>query len=106
VIVTRPAGATLEEDRISALSGLGATLVVFLGTEHLESITARLTCPPTTPAAVVYHATWDDEKVVTGIVADIASLARRAGITRTALLIVGDVVRAGAAPFEHSVLYS
>lgn len=106
VIVTRPAGATLADDRIAELSSLGATLVVFLGTEHLESITARLACPPTTPAAVVYHATWSDEKVVTGTVAEIAALARKAGITRTALLIVGDVVRAGAAPFEHSALYS
>jgi len=43
---------------------------------------------------------------VTGTVAEIAALARKAGITRTALLIVGDVVRAGAAPFEHSALYS
>lgn len=106
VIVTRPAGATLDEDRLPELSRLGATLVVFLGTEHLESITARLECPPTTPAAVVYHATWDDERIVTGTVAEIAALAREACITRTALLIVGDVVRAGASGFEHSVLYS
>lgn len=106
VIVTRPAGATLDQDRLPELSRLGATLVVFLGTEHLESITARLECPPETPAAVVYHATWDDEEVVTGTVAEIARLAREAGITRTALLIVGEVVRAGASGFEHSVLYS
>ena len=106
VIVTRPAGATLEEDQIAEFSRLGATLVVFLGTEHLESITARLACSPETPAAVVYHATWDDERIVTGTVAEIARIAREAGITRTALLIVGDVVRAGASGFEHSVLYS
>lgn len=106
VIVTRPAGATLEEDQLPALSRLGATLVVFLGTEHLEAITARLECPPETPAAVVYHATWPDQRVVTGTVADIASKAREAGITRTALLVVGEVVRAGAAEFRHSYLYS
>ena len=106
VIVTRPAGATLEEDQLPALSRLGATLVVFLGTEHLEAITARLECPPETPAAVVYHATWPDQQVVTGTVAEIASKAREAGITRTALLVVGEVVRAGAAEFRHSFLYS
>lgn len=106
VIVTRPAGATLDEDLIPELSRLGATLVVFLGTEHLETVTARLACAPETPAAVVYHATWDDERVVTGTVAGIAALAREAGITRTALLIVGEVVRAGASSFEHSALYS
>ena len=106
VIVTRPAGATLEEDQLPALSRLGATLVVFLGTEHLEAITARLECPPETPAAVVYHATWPDQRVVTGTVAEIASKAREAGITRTALLVVGEVVRAGAAEFRHSFLYA
>jgi precorrin-4/cobalt-precorrin-4 C11-methyltransferase len=106
VIVTRPAGATLERDLLPELSRLGTTLVVFLGTEHLEAITARLACPPETPAAVVYHVTWPDQRVVTGTVADIALRAREAGIVRTALLIVGDVVRAGNSGFEHSVLYS
>ncbi len=106
VIVTRPAGATLESDTIPALSRLGATLVVFLGTEHLESITARLECPRETPAAVVYHATWPDQRIVSGTVENIAQRARDAGITRTALLIVGEVVRSAAAGFEHSVLYS
>lgn len=106
VIVTRPAGATLDKDQLPELSRLGTTLVIFLGTEHLESITARLECPPGTPAAVVYHATWDDERIVTGTVDEIARLAREAGITKTALLIVGGIVRAGAAPFEHSVLYT
>lgn len=106
VIVTRPAGATLESDDIPALSRLGVTMVVFLGTEHLESITERLECPRETPAAVVYHATWPDQRIVTGTVQDIALRARDAGITRTALLIVGEVVRSAAAGFEHSVLYS
>ena len=106
VIVTRPAGVTLENDDIPALSRLGATLVIFLGTEHLESITARLECSRDTPAAVVYHATWPDQRVVIGTVDDIAQRARDAGITRTALLIVGEVVRSAAAGFEHSVLYS
>jgi len=106
VIITRPAGATLERDEIPALSRMGATMVIFLGTEHLESITARLECPPKTPAAVVYHATWPDQQVIIGTVEDIARQARDAGITRTALLIVGEVVRSAAAGFEHSVLYS
>jgi len=106
VIVTRAAGATLEKDRLPELSQLGATLVVFLGTEHLEEITARLACPPETPAAVVYHATHDDEKIVTGSVVEIAQKARAAGITQTALLVVGEVVRVGASGFEHSALYS
>jgi precorrin-4/cobalt-precorrin-4 C11-methyltransferase len=106
VIVTRPAGATLEEDQLAEFSRLGTTLVVFLGTEHLESITARLECPPETPAAVVYHATWPDQKIVRGTVVEIAAKARAAGITRTALLIVGGIVASADAPYENSVLYA
>jgi precorrin-4/cobalt-precorrin-4 C11-methyltransferase len=106
LIVTRPAGKTLQQDQIRELSRLGATLVVFLGTELLEEVTAKLACPPDTPAAVVYHATWPDQRVVTGTVADIAARARAAGITRTALLIVGGVVDPARSGFTRSVLYS
>jgi precorrin-4/cobalt-precorrin-4 C11-methyltransferase len=106
LIVTRPAGKTLEHDQIRELSGLGATLVVFLGTEHLGEITAKLACPPETPAAVVYHASWPDERIVLGTVAEIAGKARDAGITRSALLIVGAVVDPLHSGFRRSVLYS
>jgi precorrin-4/cobalt-precorrin-4 C11-methyltransferase len=49
LIVTRPAGATLAEDRIAEFSRLGQTMVVFLGTERMEEILARVECPPGTP---------------------------------------------------------
>jgi precorrin-4/cobalt-precorrin-4 C11-methyltransferase len=106
LIVTRPAGKTLPQDQIRELSALGTTLVVFLGTELLEEITAKMTCPPETPAAVVYHASWPDQRVVKGTVADIAARARAAGITRTALLIVGGVVDPARSGYARSVLYS
>ena len=67
-------------------------MVIFLGTEKLEEITGKLACPPDTPAAVVYHASWPDQKIVRGTVADIAAKAREAGIEHTALLLVGGVV--------------
>lgn len=105
VIVTRPAGATLEEDQIAEFSRLGTTMVVFLGTEHLEEVVDRLECPPETPAAVVYHATWPDQVVVRGTVADIAPKARAAGIEKTALIIVGGVVDATRSSFTRSHLY-
>ncbi|WP_292489643.1 cobalt-precorrin-4/precorrin-4 C(11)-methyltransferase [Methanoculleus sp. 10] len=106
LIVTRPAGATLAEDRIAELSRLGQTMVVFLGTERMEEVLARAECPPETPAAVVYHASWPDQKVVLGTVADIAAKARAAGIERTALIIIGKVVDPATSGFGRSVLYS
>jgi precorrin-4/cobalt-precorrin-4 C11-methyltransferase len=54
---------------------------------------------------VVYHASWPDQRVVKGTVADIAARTRAAGIERTALIIIGGIVE----PFtryHRSVLYS
>ncbi|MDD1718832.1 MAG: cobalt-precorrin-4/precorrin-4 C(11)-methyltransferase [Methanoregulaceae archaeon] len=106
LIVTRPAGATLEHDYIRELSALPATMVVFLGTAQLEDVLSRVGYPPETPAAVVYHATWPDELVVRGCVRDIAAKARSAGIARSALLIIGGVVEPGSSGRKRSVLYS
>ncbi|MFA7561826.1 MAG: cobalt-precorrin-4/precorrin-4 C(11)-methyltransferase [Methanoculleus sp.] len=106
LIVTRPAGATLEADLIPELSRFGQSMVIFLGTEHMEDILARVECPPDTPAAVVYHASWPDQKVVRGTVADVAAKARAAGIERTALIVIGKVVEGAASGYGRSVLYS
>ncbi len=106
VIITRPAGATLEEDRIKEFSRTGETLVIFLGTEKLRDIMARVECPQDTPVAVVYHATWDDQKIVKGTVADIADKAEAAGITKTALIVIGRSVLGIESGFVHSHLYS
>ncbi len=106
VIITRPAGATLEEDRIAEFSRTGETLVIFLGTEKLRDIMARVECLQDTPVAVVYHATWDDQKIVKGTVADIADKAEAAGITKTALIVIGRAVLGTESGFSHSHLYS
>ena len=106
LVVTRPAGKTLEKDQIEEFSRLGTTMVIFLGTEKLEAITDKLACPMETPAAVVYHASWPDQKVVRGTVATIAGLARAAGIEHTALLVVGGVVESGIPAYTNSYLYS
>lgn len=106
VIVTRPAGETLERDDIPGLSAHRTTMVVFLGSAHLWEITARLSCPPETPAAVVYHASWPDQRILRGSVADIAKRAQEAGINRSALLIVGDVLDPAGRGHHHSHLYA
>ena len=105
LIVTRPAGETLEEDRIPDLSALGETLAIFLGGDRVSDVVERLRCPPETPAAVVYHASWGDERVVRGTVADIAGKAEEADIRRTALIIVGKVVEPRTSGFRRSHLY-
>jgi precorrin-4/cobalt-precorrin-4 C11-methyltransferase len=106
LIVTRPAGKTLIHDQIAELSALGSTMVIFLGTEKLTEITKKLACPKDTPAAVVYHASWPDQKIVRGTVADIAQKAQDDGIEHTALLIVGGVADPLRKGYTRSHLYS
>jgi precorrin-4/cobalt-precorrin-4 C11-methyltransferase len=106
LIVTRPAGKTLQHDQIRELSALGVTMAVFLGIEKLDEITRKLACPKDTPAAVVYHASWPDQKIVRGTVNDIAEKVRNEGIDHTALLIIGGVVDPRRKGYTRSYLYS
>ena len=106
LIITRPAGKTLEKDYIAELSQYPATMAFFLGSEHFADITRKLACPGDTPAAVIFHASWPDQQVITGTVADIAKKAKDAGITRSALLIVGRAVRGIDSGYQRSHLYS
>jgi precorrin-4/cobalt-precorrin-4 C11-methyltransferase len=106
LIVTRPAGKTLDHDQIAELSAFGTTMAVFLGTEKLREITKKLVCPQDTPAVVIYHASWPDQKIVRGTVADIAQKAQDEGIEHTALLIFGEVVDPHRKGYTRSYLYS
>jgi precorrin-4/cobalt-precorrin-4 C11-methyltransferase len=105
LVITRPAGETLEKDQIPELSLLGSTMAIFLGGDRISDVVEKLRCPPETPAAVIYHASWDDEKVVKGTVADIGKRAEEAGIHRTALIVVGKVVEPRTSGFRRSHLY-
>jgi precorrin-4/cobalt-precorrin-4 C11-methyltransferase len=106
LIITRPAGKTLEKDYIAELSHYPATMAFFLGSEHFSDITKKLACPENTPAAVIFRASWPDQQVITGTVADIAQKAKDAGITRSALLIVGWAVLGSDSGYQRSHLYS
>jgi precorrin-4/cobalt-precorrin-4 C11-methyltransferase len=106
LIITRPAGRTLEKDYIAELSKVPATMAFYLGSEHFFEITGKLACPRDTPAVVIYHASWPDQKVISGTVDDIAQKAQAAGITRSALLIVGNAVTGIASGYQRSHLYS
>ncbi|MDY0266895.1 MAG: precorrin-4 C(11)-methyltransferase [Methanimicrococcus sp.] len=92
LIITRPAGTTLETDQIPEFSEMGCTMAIFLGTQKIEEIMEKVRCPKDTPAAVVFHASWEDQAVIRGTVADIAQKVKDAGIKRSAMIIIGDVV--------------
>ena len=94
VILTRMEGRTPvpERERIEELAKHRATMVIFLSVGRIAELAERLKTayPETTPVAVVYKASWPDETIVTGTLADIAEKVQAAGITKTALVTVGD----------------
>lgn len=94
VIITRMAGRTPvpEKESIAALAAHNATMVIFLSTGLLKELSAELIrggYKPDTPAAIVYKASWADQKVCRCTVNDLAQTAADNGITKTALICVG-----------------
>ena len=109
VIITRMAGRTPvpEKEEIAKLASHGATMVVFLSTGLLEQLSQRLIAggyTADTPAAIVYKATWEDEKAFVCTVGTLAETAARNQITTTALMIIGDVVT--HSHYNRSELYN
>ncbi len=93
LIITRPQGTTLAKDSLRELSRHKATMALYLGTHKIREITDKVAYPKETPAAVVYHASWDDEKVILGTVADIADKVEASGIDKSAMIIIGNVLK-------------
>jgi precorrin-4/cobalt-precorrin-4 C11-methyltransferase len=103
LIITRPAGNTLEKDMLAPLSRQGATMAIFLGADRIREVVSRLEMPPATPVAVIYHASWPDEVIITGDLQDIAGKVEASGISRSALILVGGAIaRTG---YRRSHLY-
>ncbi len=108
VIITRMEGRTPvpEKESIQSFAAHNATMVVFLSTGMLDELSRRLIeggYRPDTPAAIVYKATWDDEKKLICTVDTLAETAKKNHITKTALMIIGDAVK--GARYERSKLY-
>ena len=81
-----------EKESIAALAAHNATMVIFLSTGLLKELSAELIrggYKPDTPAAIVYKASWADQKVCRCTVEDLAHTASDNGITKTALICVG-----------------
>ena len=96
-----------EKESLAALSAPGATLVLHLAAAQAETIVAELTAggyTAETPCAVVAYASWPTEQVVRCPLGELVEQLRAAGITKTAVIIVGEVL--AAAGFTDSYLYS
>ncbi|QHQ61249.1 precorrin-4 C(11)-methyltransferase [Anaerocolumna sedimenticola] len=107
VIITRMAGFTPVplKEQIASLASHQATMVIFLSTGLLGELKEELQnggYKPFTPCAIVYKASWDDEQVVRGMVADLPEMAVRNNITKTALIVVGEFL---GDDYELSKLY-
>lgn len=95
VIITRMAGRTPvpERESIESFAYHNATMVIFLSAGMTEELSERLISggySPETPAAIVYKATWEDEKVVRCTVGTLAKAAKENGISKTVLITVGN----------------
>jgi precorrin-4/cobalt-precorrin-4 C11-methyltransferase len=92
---------------LTALAQSGGTLVLHLAAAQIDAIVPQLVdggYRPETPAAVVAFAGWPQQSVLRGTLADIAAQMHDANITKTAVIIVGDVLAAEG--FTDSYLYS
>ena len=79
-------------------------MIIFLSVGMIEELaeTLKKEYRETTPVAVVYKATWEDQKIVIGDLTNIAQKVKEAGITKTALTVVGDFL---GDEYELSKLY-
>lgn len=107
VVITRMAGRTPvpEGESIAAWAAHGTSMVVFLSAGMLEGLQAELlkgAYTPATPAALVYKASWPEEKVIRCTVGTLAESGREHGVSKTALVLVGDFLEPD---YQRSRLY-
>ena len=113
VIITRPEGRTPKpkEESLASLSTHQATMCIFLGIGMIDKVVSELKegyngkegYNDNTPIAVVKKASWDDELIIRGTLANITEKVKKANINKTAMIVVGDVLDPG--DFETSKLY-
>jgi precorrin-4/cobalt-precorrin-4 C11-methyltransferase len=106
VILTRISGRTKtpELEDLELLSRSKSTMVLFLSVDQAAGVQEKLlpSYGPETPVAVVYRASWTDEKIVRGTLGRLSDIVKDSGITRQALIFVGDVLDS---EYEKSKLY-
>lgn len=109
IILTRLSGRTPvpEAEGLKSLALHGATLCIFLSVSMIDEVVEKLIgpYPPSTPAAVVYRASWPDELIVRSTLDKIEEDVKRAGITRHAMIIVSHTLADGDINAAKSKLY-
>lgn len=107
VILTRMSGRTPvpELENLRSLAAHRSSLVIFLSTGLIREVVAELLAAgydSQTPVALVYRASWPDERIVRGALADIAELAEGQELTHQGLIIVSPALRPiGETPVSH-----
>ncbi len=109
LVLTRTSGrasAMPERETLAAFAATGATLAIHLSIHVIDQVVSELTpvYGPACPVAIVFRASWPEERVLRGTLATIAEQVREAGLERTALILVGPAL--GAEDFGESALYS
>ena len=107
VILTRIEGRTPvpEEEDLELLAKHKASMALFLSVKDMDRVVKKLNKGygrEDVPVAVVYKATWDDEKIIMGTLKDIEEKVEQAGIAKTAQILVGDFIKG---EYERSKLY-
>lgn len=111
VVITRTEGRTPmpEKEKASTFAKTGATLIFFLSTGKIDELMRDLQengeLSPDTPAAVVYRATWQEQQILRGTLATLAGQVHDAGISRQALIFVGNALQ-GLSQAAASKLYA
>lgn len=108
IIITRAEARTKvpEREKISELAKHDATMIFYLSVHLLSEIVKQAIdggYSKSTPAAVVYRASWPDQKVIVGTLEDITKKVRAEKIIRTAIVIIGNVIQPSS--YEYSRLY-
>ena len=108
IIVTRAESRTKvpKREKISELAKHKATLIFYLSVHLLSKLVKEAVLggyKNSTPVAVVYRASWDDQKIIKGTLKDITKKIQDEKITRTAIVIISDVIEPKS--YEYSKLY-
>ncbi|MDN3514976.1 MAG: precorrin-4 C(11)-methyltransferase [Candidatus Brocadia sp.] len=107
IVITRMEGKTPipEKERLSVLATATPTLCIFLSIEKIEKIVDILLphYGKDCPVAVVYKATWPDQKIICTKLSDVAEEVKQEAIKKSALIIVGWMLKK---EFKRSILYS
>lgn len=109
LVLTRTSGrasAMPERETLAAFAASGATLAIHLSIHVVEQVSAELApfYGADCPVAVVFRASWPDERILRGTLASISAEVRAAGLERTALILVGPALASDG--FGESALYS